>query len=339
VTGRGSLLELQNVTAGYDGTAVLRGLSFSAPPGSLLALLGPSGCGKTTVLKVIAGLLAPLEGAILFDGVVVTGVAAERREAAMVFQKPLLFPHLDVARNVGFGLRMRRIDRATVEQRVTEALDLVQMAGFSRRRSTELSGGQEQRVSLARALVTNPRVLLLDEPFSALDERLRGEMRALVRGVQRRLGITTIFVTHDQAEAAQVSDQIVLLLDGVVEQVGPIRAFYEAPRTPECANFFGWQHWTTPAGVRVFFRPEHGRLTSPDESQGGGELRTGVIIKETADAGTHLICRMEDGTGSAMEVHLSPALPQRPSPGERAELTVPERLAVVFPAGVKESFK
>ena len=177
----------------------------------LMALLGPSGCGKTTALKVVAGLLAPASGDVMFDGVSVLSIPAERRGATMVFQKPLLFPHMTVVENVGFGLKMRRMAKAEIAARVTQALQWAQLEGYERRKPSELSGGQEQRVALARALVTEPRVLLLDEPFSALDENLRGEMRLLVRELQQRLRITTIFVTHDQREALAVADRIALI--------------------------------------------------------------------------------------------------------------------------------
>ncbi len=233
--------QLKNITAGYGLDVVLRDLNLEIEGGEFLALLGPSGCGKTTLLKVIAGLLEPTQGDLLFGDQVLTQVQAERREAAMVFQKPLLFPHLSVSENVAFGLRMRKTPRAESERRVAEALQIVQLEGYGRRRPRELSGGQEQRVSLARALVTKPRVLLLDEPFSALDVGLRAEMRSLVRDLQKRLRITTVFVTHDQEEAVTIADRIALLLDGRLEQVGRPRDFYTSPRTPEAARFFGWK--------------------------------------------------------------------------------------------------
>ena len=234
-------LQLKNVSAGYGRELVLHDVSLELEGGQLVALLGPSGCGKTTLLKVVAGLLRPAKGDVLFDEQVYTDVPAERRAAVAVFQKPLLFPYLNVAANVAFGLRMRKTPTHEVTRRVTEALRLVQLEGFEKRRPSELSGGQEQRVSLARALVTEPRVLLLDEPFTALDASLRAEMRAFVASLQRRLQITTLFVTHDQDEAVKLADEVVLLLDGNVEQVGSPRNFYVAPETPRAAQFFGWK--------------------------------------------------------------------------------------------------
>ncbi|HEY6400508.1 MAG TPA: ABC transporter ATP-binding protein, partial [Blastocatellia bacterium] len=191
-------IRLDRLTVNYGATRALGDFTMAIDEAELVALLGPSGCGKTTVLKVVAGLLAPASGDVRFDGVSVLPVPAERRGAAMVFQKPLLFPHMTVAENVGFGLKMRRLKKDEIADRVAQALRLVKLEGYERRKPHELSGGQEQRVTLARALVTEPRALLLDEPFSALDENLRGEMRTLVRELQQRLRITTIFVTHDQ---------------------------------------------------------------------------------------------------------------------------------------------
>lgn len=227
-------VELLNVNAGY-GSPVLRGVSAEFRAGEMTAVLGPSGCGKTTLLKVLAGL-HPAGGRVLFDGEEMGTVVAEKREVAMVFQKPLLFPHLDVLGNVEFGLRMR--GRSGDVDGMMAAVGIGDLAG---RRVGTLSGGQEQRVALARALVTRPKVLLLDEPFSALDEALRGEMRSLVRELQRRLKTTTVFVTHDQEEASLVADRIVLLLGGRVEQVGTAGELYAAPATRAAAEFFGWQ--------------------------------------------------------------------------------------------------
>jgi putative spermidine/putrescine transport system ATP-binding protein len=245
-------LHLDHITANYGANQVLREVTLDVSDGEFVALLGPSGCGKTTILKIIAGLIQPSSGDLRFNCESVLFTPAERRGAVMVFQKPLLFPYLTVAENVAFGLKMRKTPKAETERRVAEALRLVQLEGYERRKPNELSGGQEQRVSLARALVTEPRVLLLDEPFSALDESLRGEMRTLVRDLQRRLKITTIFVTHDQAEAAALADRIALLLGGQLEQFGAPRDFYLAPATPAAAQFFGWKLIAGESQGRIF---------------------------------------------------------------------------------------
>ncbi len=236
----GARLEMENVSHRYGGDApALEDLSLDVEPGELVALLGPSGCGKTTALKVVAGLLRPTGGDVRVGGRSVVGTPPERREAAMVFQKPLLFPHMSVARNVGFGLKMRGTPREETGSKVHEALRRVRMEGFAGRLPEELSGGQQQRVALARALVTEPRLLLLDEPFSALDANLREEMRELVLRLQREGGHTTVFVTHDQEEAVVLADRIALVFDGKLQMYDEPQAFYDRPATREVARFFG----------------------------------------------------------------------------------------------------
>lgn len=233
-----NLIHLSKTYEGSPDPAV-KNLSLELASGQITALLGPSGCGKTTVLKTIAGLLYPSQGDVTFDGQSMLDVPAERRGAAMVFQNHLLFPYMSVAENVGFGLKMQGVDRRTIRRRVAELLELVQLSGYEDRRPRQLSGGQQQRVALARALIVQPRVLLLDEPLSNLDAHLRGEMRELILTVQRQLGLTTIFVTHDQAEAITLADRIALLFAGRLHQFGPPPAFYERPITVEVARFFG----------------------------------------------------------------------------------------------------
>ncbi len=234
-------VSLRGLTKTFPGgaTAAVSDLTLELAPASLTALLGPSGCGKTTTLELIAGLLAPDAGDVRFGDVSVLRRPPERRPVAMVFQKALLFPHLDVAGNVAFGLRMRHVPRRERRARVDDVLSLVRLDGFGGRGVDELSGGQEQRVALARALVTEPRVLLLDEPFSALDPELRGQMRTLLRDVQRTLGVTTLFVTHDRAEAVEVADSVALLLAGRLAQHGTGRDLYERPASAAVARFFG----------------------------------------------------------------------------------------------------
>ena len=233
-------LELENVSHSYGKNApALEGLSLAVEPGELVALLGPSGCGKTTALKVVAGLLRPTGGDVRVGGRSVVGTPPERRGAAMVFQKPLLFPHMSVARNVGFGLRMRGARREEAGRKIYEALRRVRMEGFADRSPEELSGGQQQRVALARALITQPSLLLLDEPFSALDANLREEMRELVLRLQREGGHTTVFVTHDQEEAVVLADRIALIFDGRLQMYDRPEAFYDRPTTRGVARFFG----------------------------------------------------------------------------------------------------
>lgn len=239
--GSATAVCLDGLTMTYRGAPnpVVDGISLEVRPGSLTALLGPSGCGKTTSLKLVAGLLSPDAGDVRFDDASVIGLAAEARSVAMVFQKPLLFPHMTVGQNVGFGLRVRHLARTQARSRVDGMLGLVHLDGLADRPVTELSGGMEQRVALARALVVQPKVLLLDEPLSQLDAALRVEMRELISEVQREVGVTTLFVTHDQDEAVSVADRIALMFDGRIEQDDDPRAFYERPATARVARFFG----------------------------------------------------------------------------------------------------
>lgn len=234
-------LELKNVGFGYVADPVLSDFSLSVEAGEMVVVLGASGCGKSTVLKVISGMIKPSRGEILFSGEDYTNVAAEKREAVMMFQKPLLFPYLSVGENIAFGLKMRKLPIAEIDVRVNEALQLVQLSGFEKRKPQHLSGGQEQRVALARAVVTHPRILLLDEPLSALDANLRSEMRFLLRDLQQRLEITTVFVTHDQTEAINIADRIAFMNQGRIEQFSSPRELIAAPKTPKAAEFFGWK--------------------------------------------------------------------------------------------------
>ncbi|MEO6605390.1 MAG: ABC transporter ATP-binding protein, partial [Aeromicrobium sp.] len=234
-----SSLAVSDLTKTYGDVTAVGGVDLSLTQGTLTALLGPSGCGKSTTLQMIAGLVTPDSGLVQVDGVDVTGMPTERRPVALVFQKPLLFPHLNVTQNVAFGLKMQGISRPDTAKRVTAMLEQVQLDGFGDRRPHELSGGQEQRVALARALVLSPSLLLLDEPFSQLDAALRAEMRALVRDLHESTGVTTLFVTHDQAEAVEIANRIVLMLDGAVEASGAPEDLYANPPTLETARFLG----------------------------------------------------------------------------------------------------
>ena len=214
-------------------------ISLDIPHGSLVSLLGPSGCGKSTTLKIVAGLYPPTSGRVYFDDKDVTDVPAERRDAVMVFQSHTLFPYMTVGQNIGFGLKVRRVDKATGRQKVGEMLDLVKLSGFDDRMPSELSGGQQQRVALARALVIQPQVLLLDEPLSNLDAHLKEEMRLLIHDVHQQFNITTIMVTHDQQEAMLMSEAIALLLDGKLKQYSAPEELYLRPVSQEIARFFG----------------------------------------------------------------------------------------------------
>lgn len=234
-------VSISNLTKYYDGSKVpaVSDLNLEIETGKLTALLGPSGCGKTTTMKMIAGLLHPTSGEISFDGRSILSIAPEKRGAVMVFQNYLLFPYMDVGDNIGFGLKMRGVDKSEIKKRVAAILELVQLPGVEKRMPKQLSGGQQQRIALARALIVEPNVLLLDEPLSNLDAHLRDEMRELIRGVQQELGITMIFVTHDQEEAVVLADDIALMFLGVLQQYDEPYAFFEKPSSVEVARFFG----------------------------------------------------------------------------------------------------
>ncbi|MFN8440753.1 MAG: ABC transporter ATP-binding protein [Caldilineaceae bacterium] len=229
---------LKDLTRRFGDVTAVNRLNLTIESGEMVAFLGPSGCGKTTTLRMITGLLLPNEGDVLFDGKSMLNVPTERRGAVMVFQKHLLFPTMNVAQNVGFGLRMQGIKQAEIDARVSEMLRLVKLPGYEKRRAHELSGGQQQRIALARALVVQPNVLLLDEPLANLDANLRLEMRELIRTIQRQLKITTIFVTHDQEEAVMLADKVALMLEGKLQQYDVPRVFYERPHTATVARFF-----------------------------------------------------------------------------------------------------
>jgi spermidine/putrescine ABC transporter ATP-binding subunit len=233
------VVRLEQVSKRFGTVRALDGLDLSIGEGELLSLLGPSGCGKTTTLNAIAGFVTPDAGRVLIDGVDVGGTPPHARGLGVVFQSYALFPHLTVAENVAFGLRERRVPRAEIPARVAEALALVRLPETSGQRPAHLSGGMQQRVALARALVIRPRVLLLDEPLAALDRKLREEMRAELREIQRRVGITTVFVTHDQHEALGLSDRVAVMNAGRVEQLEEPRAIYERPATRFVADFIG----------------------------------------------------------------------------------------------------
>lgn len=224
----------------YFGTAhAVRGVSFSLSQGEVLSLLGPSGCGKTTTLRMIAGFEQPNAGTITLAGKDITHIPARRRNIGMVFQSYALFPHMSVADNVAFGLRMRGMGRAERDERVRSALDIVRMSAFATRLPKNLSGGQQQRVALSRALAIRPDILLLDEPLSALDLKLREEMRDEINRIVRELKITTVFVTHDQSEALVLSDYVAVMNGGVVEQLDTPTRLYRSPETPFVADFIG----------------------------------------------------------------------------------------------------
>lgn len=233
------MIELKNIYKGFSGKKVLNNISLVIEEGELVSLLGPSGCGKTTSLKIIGGLISPDEGDILIDGKSVLNVPVEKRGTVIVFQDYLLFPHLNIEENIGFGLKMRKAHKKDIKIQVEKMLDLVKLKGYNKKYPNEISGGEQQRVALARALAIDPRVLLLDEPFSNLDTKLREEMRELTKNIQKKLNITTILVTHDKEEALMTSDKIAIMLKGEIKQFGTPEELYESPNSMEVADFMG----------------------------------------------------------------------------------------------------
>jgi iron(III) transport system ATP-binding protein len=232
-------VEFRNVVKRYGDTEAVAGVSFTVDEGKLVTLLGPSGCGKTTTLRMIAGLELASEGRILIAGRDVTSLGATERDVSMVFQSYARFPHMSVLENVSYGLRRSGLSRSEAAARAADGLAQVGLEGFDSRQPSELSGGQQQRVAVARALVLQPRVLLFDEPLSNLDARLRRQMREEIRELQQRLGLTVVYVTHDQQEAMAVSDRIIVMNGGRIEQEGAPRDLYERPATPFLARFMG----------------------------------------------------------------------------------------------------
>ncbi|MCI0689413.1 MAG: ABC transporter ATP-binding protein [Sporichthyaceae bacterium] len=240
LSGRGGTIELVELCRIFDDRPAVDGIDLHIPQGELFSVLGPSGCGKTTTLRMIAGFERPNGGRVLIDGVDVTDDPPHRRPVNTVFQSYALFPHLSVADNVGYGLRWRKdVDKAERRAKIGAALELVQLSAFADRRPAQLSGGEQQRVALARALVLQPSVLLLDEPLGALDARLRKSLRQELVGIQREVGITFVFVTHDQEEALELSDRVAVMDHGRVVQCGTPREVYESPQTEFVADFLG----------------------------------------------------------------------------------------------------
>jgi spermidine/putrescine transport system ATP-binding protein len=235
----GGAVQLIDLVKRFGDFTAVDGLNLQMPPGEFFSLLGPSGCGKTTTLRMIAGFERPTEGQIVLDGVDMAQTPPHKRNVNTVFQNYALFPHLNVEKNVGFGLKYQKVSKQDMTERVGRALELVRLTGFEKRRPNQLSGGQQQRVALARALILNPAVLLLDEPLGALDAKLRKALQIELKAIQEEVGITFVYVTHDQEEALTMSDRIAVMSNGRVEQVGPPREVYEAPDTAYVADFLG----------------------------------------------------------------------------------------------------
>jgi putative spermidine/putrescine transport system ATP-binding protein len=312
-------LELRGVSKSFGVTKAVDDVALTVGDGELVCLLGPSGSGKSTVLRMIGGFAAPSAGSIAIDGEDVTGVPPERRPTGMVFQSHALWSHMSVFGNIAFGLKLRHLQKAEIKRKVDAVLDLVGLTGYGERRPGQLSGGQQQRVALARSLVLEPKILLLDEPFASLDQHLRERLREEVRDIQQRVGITTLFVTHGQDEALSISDRIVVMRDGRVEQADPPEIVYREPRTPFVAGFIGTMNLiegevrgdrfsvpgldlVTPVadGKAVLaIRPEFLRLTASSAADA-------ATVHRVIDYGTHLMVDLELTTGQRLKSMTAP---------------------------------
>ncbi len=268
------LLQLTGIKKSFGQTEVLTDINLDIEHGEFITLLGPSGCGKTTLLRLIAGFEQPTAGAIYLDGVQMAGLPADKRPVNTVFQQYALFPHMSVAQNVAYGLKLKKVPKDEIQKRVQEALGMVQLEHLASRRPQELSGGQQQRVAIARAVINRPKLLLLDEPLSALDHKLRLQMQSELKRLQRELGITFVFVTHDQEEALSMSDRIAVMKDGRFQQIGTPIEIYETPANLFTAKFIG--------EANLFKAEVHG--VYPEQPDRNGQLTNGRIEVEVCEA-------------------------------------------------------
>ena len=307
------LIELIDVSKDYAGDVALEHVTLYVKDGEFLTLLGPSGCGKTTMLRLIAGFIMPTSGRIEMDGVDIASVPPYKRRINTVFQKYALFPHLNVFDNIAFGLKIKKLDKRVIEEKVNAMLELVNLKGYGKRYVDQLSGGQQQRVAIARALVNEPQVLLLDEPLGALDLKLRKEMQVELKRMQQRLGITFIYVTHDQEEALTLSDRIAVFNKGVIEQIGTPNEVYNHSSTEFVCNFIGdinrlggdiAGQMKLDEGKHHFIRLERIRVNRPkdaDELQLNGVIESreyyGLYIKYYVQVGSQIIKAIEKNDG------------------------------------------
>jgi putative spermidine/putrescine transport system ATP-binding protein len=349
-------LRMEGVTRRFGSAVALSELDLTIEGGEFVALLGPSGCGKSTALNCLAGLLPLSAGSIWLDDERIDGLPPERRGFGMVFQNYALFPHLSVRRNVGFGLAVRRVGKAETARRVNEALELVELTGHADRLPGQLSGGQQQRVAIARAIVIRPSLVLMDEPLSNLDAKLRLQMRTEIRKMHQSLGLTTVYVTHDQEEALALADRLVVLRDGRVEQIGTPEDVYTYPASVYIAGFMGYRNLLDLPVIareeqRVILGDEGLRLTGVPKGAVSGARAIAAVRPEdfrlsggkgTRHPGTSIRVRTEvvefhgrelaaEGvTESGQVIHFR--LPERVRPGEKIELTVPAERVLVFDA-------
>jgi putative spermidine/putrescine transport system ATP-binding protein len=346
-----STLEITALVKDYpNGERAVDGVTLRVNEGEFLTLLGPSGSGKSTTLNLIAGFTKATAGEITLGGQPIGAVAPHRRNIGVVFQHYALFPHLSVAGNVAFPLKRRKVPRADIESKVAQALKLVELQEYAHRRPRQLSGGQQQRVALARAVVFDPPLLLMDEPLGALDRKLRDSLQRQIRRLHRELGVTIIYVTHDQDEAMVLSDRIAIFNNGTIEQIGSPRELYEAPRTSFCAQFLGesnffegnveagnlvcsggarialpsdLEHGRTSAAVSI--RPEHVRVAGPDEPD-----RLRGIVRDTYYLGVDQRCEVEIAGGQRVVMRLAAAGREAVREGDEVQLAWDDEHVVVL---------
>ena len=352
MVSRGATVGVEALEVSYGRTQVLRGIDLTIPAGQFTALIGSSGCGKTTLLRAISGFVTPGSGRIRLNGADITAVPPERRDMAMVFQSYALWPHMTVAANIGYGLRLRGMNRADIDRKISDVLDLLRLQGYGERKITALSGGQRQRVALGRALAVDPPVLLLDEPLSNLDAKIRLAMRHEIRSLHQRLGMTAIHVTHDQEEAMTMADEIVILDAGRIAQKGAPEALYRAPQSAFVASFLGADN-TIPATARQEGDITHIRLAEGTAAQlPGSRPFEGPCIIHFRSNAVHL-----NAGGDTIGLRLAGAISQASYPGgiyryevetaagrflvddarrfaagERVDLTIPAEEMHLFPA-------
>jgi ABC-type Fe3+/spermidine/putrescine transport system ATPase subunit len=334
-------LSIENLCVAYGATRVLDNVSLAVERGEMIALLGSSGCGKTTLLRAIAGFIRPESGAIRVAGADIAGLPPEKRNTAMMFQSYALWPHMTVAANIGYGLSMRGWKKDAIASRVADMLKLLQLEGFGPRPVTKLSGGQRQRVALGRALAVDPTLLLLDEPMSNLDYKVRLELRHELRALQKRVGITSVYVTHDREEALTLADRIAVIEAGKVEQVGTPEEIFTRPSSPFVAGFMGADNALDVVGtasgayaaanggtgprLRAHFRSDAARL-APAAEAGNGLLIAGVIA-QSIYVGQGWRYRVRAGNADIW-VHA----PERVAEGTAASVVVPREALLLFPA-------
>ena len=286
-----SILQLRQIRKSFDNTEVLKGIDLEAGQGEFITLLGASGCGKTTTLRIIAGLELPDAGQVILEGQDITNREPNKRDVNTVFQNYALFPHMNVSDNVGYGLKIRKVPKAEIERKVEQALRLVQLEEYGKRMPDQLSGGQKQRIAIARAVINEPKVLLLDEPLGALDLKLRRQMQLELKRLQKQLGITFIYITHDQEEAINMSDRIGVMHEGVLEQMGTPNEVYYRPRTSYVADFVGNANILHKNGETLAIRSENIRM----DGESVCTQEAVVVEKSFAGGQLRILFRLADG--------------------------------------------